>query len=280
MRMAGFSSIAFVAALAACQADAGEGAAGTQASSRSSASASGANASVSTSAGGNGSASARSESRANGALTVKEETDSYYFDYAWPAPAGRLPGLAAELERRMDEAKAGLIDQTDEARADAEANDYPYRPHSYAMEWQVVADLPGWISLSGMVDTYQGGAHGNQFMQSLVWDKDAARGYDGVELFTSAAALQRALGARYCDGMRQAWLEKMDEVPEGRECPDLADLEVLVGSSNGRTFDRLTLVAAPYVAGSYAEGFYEIDLSVDSRVRGAVKPQFRAAFGG
>ena len=31
MRMAGFSSIAFVAALAACQADAGEGAAGTQA---------------------------------------------------------------------------------------------------------------------------------------------------------------------------------------------------------------------------------------------------------
>ena len=36
---------------------------------------------------------------------------------------------------------------------------YPFRPHSFSGEWKVVADVPGWLSLSGTVSTYAGGAH-------------------------------------------------------------------------------------------------------------------------
>jgi hypothetical protein len=53
---------------------------------------------------------------------------------------------------------------------------------------------------------------------------------------------------------------------------------VLVGSSNRRTFNRLTLYAGPYVAGPYAEGAYEIDINIDRAILAAVKPEYREAF--
>jgi len=213
-------------------------------------------------------------------VEVEEETADFLFAYAWPAAVGRLPGLAAELDKRRQAAKAELVTQAQEARAEAEANGYPHRQHAYEMTWQVVTDLPGWISLSGAVYTYRGGAHPNSTTQSLVWDKANSRALNGVDLFTSADALQAALGTAYCDGMRNAWLDKLGQLPEGRPCPNLGELVVLPGSSNGRTFDRLTLVAPPYVAGPYAEGAYEFDLTIDSAVRRTVRPEYRDAFGG
>ena len=62
------------------------------------------------------------------------------------------------------------------------------------------------------------------------------------------------------------------------QCPGIDELTVLVGSSNGRTFNRMTLYAGPYVAGPYTEGAYTVDLTVDRAILEAVKPEFRAAF--
>ena len=53
---------------------------------------------------------------------------------------------------------------------------------------------------------------------------------------------------------------------------------MLLGSSNGATFDRIGFQIAPYEAGPYAEGTYEITLPVDGAVMRALKPQYRASF--
>ena len=53
---------------------------------------------------------------------------------------------------------------------------------------------------------------------------------------------------------------------------------MLLGSSNGRTFDRIGLIAGPYVAGPYAEGTYEVTLPVDMAVLDAVKREYDGAF--
>jgi hypothetical protein len=53
---------------------------------------------------------------------------------------------------------------------------------------------------------------------------------------------------------------------------------VIVGSSNGRTFDRIGVWFGPYLAGPYAEGAYELNFPVDAAVLGAVKPAYRSAF--
>lgn len=61
-------------------------------------------------------------------------------------------------------------------------------------------------------------------------------------------------------------------------CPPVKDLTILLGSTNGRAIDRIGLLADPYVAGSYAEGSYEVTLPVTRAIAGAVKPAYRAAF--
>ena len=62
------------------------------------------------------------------------------------------------------------------------------------------------------------------------------------------------------------------------DCPGIDEATVLVGSSNGESFDRIGIYFGPYVAGAYAEGDYELNFSVTPAVLDAVKPEFANAF--
>ena len=227
---------------------------------------------------------AKSKSQGNGARSVAEETDDFLFEYSYPAEAGRIAGLAGLLDNRLDRQRAALAAESEQARREARQEGFPYNKHSYTAEWKVVAELPKWLSLSADVATYTGGAHGNYTVQSVVWDKDNLRLMNAIDLFSSPAALEQAFGDRFCEGLDRLRAERRGEpVPEDSEemfdqCPGIDELEVLVGSSNGRTFNRLTVYAGPYVAGPYAEGAYEVDLPVTQEVLDAVKPEYREAF--
>jgi hypothetical protein len=227
---------------------------------------------------------AKSKSHGNGARAVSEETDDFLFEYAYPAEAGRIPELAELLDARLDKQRAELATESQEARESAREEGFPYNKHSYTAEWKRIADLPKWLSLSVDIATYTGGAHGNYTVESLVWDKEAKRAMKAIDLFSSPAALEQAYGDRYCDGLdRERGKRRGTPVPEGSDemfdkCPGIGELEVLVGSSNGRTFNRLTLYAGPYVAGPYVEGAYEVNLSVNKAILDAVKPEYRDAF--
>ncbi len=61
-------------------------------------------------------------------------------------------------------------------------------------------------------------------------------------------------------------------------CPSIKELTLLLGSTNGRAIDRIGLIADPYVAGSYAEGTYEVTLPVTPAILKTVKPAYRSAF--
>lgn len=231
---------------------------------------------------------ALAERASNGARTVSEETDDFLLEYAYPAQAGRIPQLGALLDRRLENQRTDLARTAAEARRQARSDGFPYNKHSYSAEWKVVADLPRWLSLSNEFSTYSGGAHGNFGLESLVWDKEQRKAMEGIDLFTSPAALEEALGDRFCDALDKERAKKRGPVEEEQpeeaggtsftDCPKIGELTVLVGSSSGRRFNRLTLYAGPYVAGPYAEGAYEVDLSVDKAVLDAVKPEYRESF--
>ncbi len=230
------------------------------------------------------SASASATAASNGARTVSEETYDFLFEYSYPSEAGRLPELAALLDGRLARNREQLANEAVEARREARSNGFPYNKHSFTSEWKVVANLPDWLSLSGDVATYTGGAHGNYTIESLVWDKKAGKALDGIALFSSPNALNEALGDKFCDALdreraklRGAPIAK-DSQDQFDKCPGIDELEILVGSSNRRTFNRLTLYAGPYVAGPYAEGAYEVNVNVDRAILGAVKPEYREAF--
>lgn len=204
------------------------------------------------------------------------------FSYSWPAAVAVIPALA---KRFTDERDAALAEQkrdwqstlTELAGDDCTG----CKSTSFEKNWAVVADLPRFLSLSADMYFYTGGAHGNSGNDALVWDRETKDALAPEAMFRSEAALQEAIGAAWCKALKDARIKKgmSADADDGFfPCPPIADLTVLLGSSDKRAFNRIGLIAAPYVAGSYAEGSYEVTLPVTPAVLAAVKPEYKAAF--
>lgn len=244
-----------------------------------------ASANASAGAPGHAVATAESTTTAGGsASNIKEENDDYSFVYSWPAPAGGIADLQRWLEADRANAKAELVKGVKEARADAKANNYPFNAHYSSTEWQVVADLPGWLSLTAMQGTYSGGAHGMNWTEGLLWDKAANRKREVADLFTSPEALGKAIRGVYCDKLdteRSKRRELKVDRRSGDEfdaCIDPLKQTLILGSSDKAHFDRIGIIAAPYEAGPYAEGQYDITVPVTAQVLALVKPEYKTAF--
>lgn len=204
------------------------------------------------------------------------------FAYAWPAAASAIPVLAQYLTSERDAAVAEQKTEWAGMLAEAGIVDCGSCYNlSFSKEWKVVANLPRFLSLSADMYFYSGGAHGNSGFDALVWDREAGAAIDPKAMFRSEAALQDALGSAWCKALKAEKQERMgdDFSDDGFfPCPPIADLTLLVGSSNKQSFNRIGLIAAPYVAGSYAEGPYEVTLPVTPAVFKAVKPEYKTAF--
>lgn len=208
------------------------------------------------------------------------------FGYVIPAAAGAIPQLTERLIAERDKALADQKAEWATALRDEPADCVPCRARGFEKEWKVVADTPGFLSLSAMVSTYTGGAHGMYNLESLVWDRKAARATPAIAMFQSADALEQALGPRLCRALDAERVKRRGE-PMPREtgddygfssCQKVKDATVLVGSASGKAFDRVGIWFGPYVAGPYAEGAYELNFPVDAAVLKAVKPEFAPAF--
>lgn len=204
------------------------------------------------------------------------------FSYKWPAEVSAVPALAQRLTAERDKLLAEQKAEWDEAVKEFAGQDcVACTNRSFEKTWEVVADTPRFLSLSASFYAYTGGAHGNGAYDALVWDREAEAAMDPKALFVSEAVLQEALGDPWCKALKA---ERMKRMGAGFSddgffaCPKIADLTLLAGSSNKRSFDRIGLLAAPYVAGSYAEGTYEVTLPVTAKVLAAVKPEYKAAF--
>lgn len=220
------------------------------------------------------------------AVKVSEKNDLYEFTYAYPAQAAAIPALKAQLDADMAKAKAEIARDASDGKKDATANDYPFNPYFHSTEWKVVTDLPGWLSLSTLVGLYTGGAHPNYAFDALLWDKTANKRVEPLALFTSKAALAQAITRPFCAALAKERLKKRGEVWQGdgisdfEQCIDPLAQVIILGSAGRQGFDRIGFLIAPYNAGPYAEGSYEVTLPVTPAVLAAVKPEYRAAFAG
>jgi len=210
------------------------------------------------------------------------KTADYSFTYAYPAEAAAIPPLRAWLEADRTRQRAALARDAAEARRDARKSGYPFRAYELQKTWKTVTNTPRFLSLSGNVYSYTGGAHGNPGSFGLVWDKAAKRRMEPKAVFVSDAALQAAVGQAFCARLNAMRTQRRGEAP-GHDgpfdaCPKIGELTLLLGSSNRNRINRIGLIADPYVAGPYAEGDYEVTLPVTPAVLRAVKPAYRAAF--
>ena len=207
------------------------------------------------------------------------------FSYTWPAEVAAVPALV----RRFTAERAELLaEQKIEFAAGlsmAEPDGCFGCNHDLARDWSVFANTPRFLVLQGSGYVYSGGAHGNIVFDALVWDRKAKKALYSNWMFLSEGALQAALGAPWCAALKAERAERLGEEASAImdeddifPCPPIADLVVLPASTDGQRFDRIELIAAPYVAGSYAEGVYEVTLPVTPAVLAAIKSRYKAAF--
>lgn len=215
---------------------------------------------------------------------AEEKTPNYTFAYDYPAQAGAIAPLKAYLDGEKAKQRAKVAAESAGDRRDAKAGGYDFRPYDVETGWQVVTDTPRFLSLSGSTWSYTGGAHGNSQSFALVWDKAARQRLQPIALFTSAAAVERAIKPDFCAALNKEREEKRGEPVKANStdsfetCPPLKDLTLLLGSTDRRAIDRIGLIADAYVAGPYVEGQYEVTLPVTPALLAAVKPAYRAAF--
>ena len=241
-------------------------------------------ASASTAAAPAPSATAIASAPAAAARSVKEENDLYDFEYGYPAAAAAIPALRQWLEQDLVEHKSALARESRDERDDFRKDGIDYRAHSLFVDWKVVTETPDWLSLSTLLGTYTGGAHPNYYFLGLVWDKAAGQRRDPIDLFTSKEALSKAIRRDFCAELNRQREKKRgapvdpSSTDDFDACIDPVGETVILGSSNRQKFNRIGVLVAPYEAGPYAEGDYEVTLPVTAAVLAAVKPQFRGSF--
>lgn len=216
---------------------------------------------------------------------VDEKNDRYTFSYRYPAAAAAVPAIRRALDDERDTLLRKLRADTIQAKRDAVKDGFEYRPYSTEVEWKVVTETPRFLSLSSSGYEYTGGAHGMPSFDAMLWDKQAGRRLQPVDVFGSGDALSGAVRAAYCRALDAERVKR-----RGREqaavvgddpfntCPAVSDATLLLGSSSRRAIDRLGFIIGPYTAGPYAEGAYELTLPVTHAVIVALKPQYRDAF--
>jgi hypothetical protein len=130
---------------------------------------------------------------------------------------------------------------------------------------------------------YTGGAHGNSTFDALVWDRGSRP--DALEtraLFADVPSFEEAVLNPYCKALGPARLERIGEAGLGTAiediCPLISELTVSFATSDGKTIDRIVLLSAPYVVGSYAEGSYEIEVPVTDDILALLRPEYRDQF--
>ena len=219
------------------------------------------------------------------AVETKEEGPGYSFEFSYPSVVRQYPEMQRRIEADRDRSLAQL---RGEGKEWLESN--PDRAGDIKLQtiasWQTVTDLPRWLSLTFDEWTYSGGAHGNWGRASRIWDKKGNRFVNPVEMFASPAAFDRVVQTRYCDLLDKERSQKRDGATIDRSqkddwmqaCPKPSELTLILGSSNGKAFNRLAVYAAPYAVGPYVEGDYEINLPVTPQLLAAVKPAYRASF--
>ena len=216
------------------------------------------------------------------AVAVSEETEVYSFEFSYPAAAAAIPALKQRLDADLEERKATLLAEAQEGKQFAAESGYPYNAYGFSKSYEVVADLPRFLSLSESFGGYSGGAHGYYGSGGLVWDREAGKVMAATDFFTSPTALEAALGERYCGALNRERAKKREgyEGPSGmfEDCVGIDAVTLLPGSSDKQHFDRIGLIADPYVAGPWSEGSYEVTLPVDAALLDAVKPEYRAVF--
>lgn len=217
------------------------------------------------------------------ALPAPAAEPVYKFSYKYPVEARAISQLRAWLEADKARLRGKFAAQAVAAKRDAEKSGYPYRQYDAEREWKLVTNTARFLSLSRTNWEYTGGAHGNTGYDALLWDKAAKVRLQPASVFSNPKALYASVRKAFCDKLDVARAQRRGgpvkrSTDMFEDCIDPAEQVLILGSSGGGRINRIGFIIAPYNAGSFAEGTYDVTLPVTLAILAQVKPAYRSAF--
>jgi hypothetical protein len=213
--------------------------------------------------------------------SVEEENDLYSFSFSWP---GSIPQqLESRFKDEEKKLKAELVAGAKEERAEREKQGFDYHPHAASRSYE----YSGWsgrlMSLMSTSYGFTGGAHGSTGSGAILWDKVLDREISIQDLLLPGTSWTGAIRQPFC-----VLLDREREKRRGERvkkddlfgnCPEYKEITVLLSDSDkDARFDHVDVIADQYVAGSYAEGPYEISLPITAAMIERLKPEYRGSF--
>lgn len=212
-----------------------------------------------------------------------EENDLIDYHIAWSAEVAAVPQLVDRFRAAMEKNKAELLATAQADKAEREKQGFPFNSYSSSTDYETAGQSARLLSLRVDAAAYTGGAHGNYGTKGLLWDRQGSKDIGVSDLFAAADNMVRLLTQPWCDALNKAREEKRGEPVGGGgmfdECPKFSEISIIPTDKDGNgKFERLMLVADPYVAGPYAEGDYEVDLPVTGDLIAAIRSEYRGSF--
>jgi hypothetical protein len=132
------------------------------------------------------------------------------------------------------------------------------------------------------LETFSGGAHPNQYVYALLWDRRLGKRIAVSDLFIRPGSFEALTRKSYCAALdKERRARRGGETLGGMfdECPKYAELAIAPRDRepDGK-FEEIDFVAAPYTAGPYVEGGYGIPLPVTPRLIAMMKRHYRSSF--
>jgi hypothetical protein len=206
-------------------------------------------------------------------------------DFSWSAEAAAVPALVRRFKGELAHEKTATIQcgKTETEVRVKSGSEGIACSSSTAIKTE--GETPRLLSMSRAYYAFTGGAHGNGATTGLLWDRRLGKEIQFDALFASAKAYGAMLRAPYCRALDKERRKRRGpdyqpgSIAEFDSCPKLSDLALIPADPKQRgRFDRIHLIAAPYLAGPYAEGDYDIELPVSRALIAAMKPEYRGSF--
>lgn len=213
-------------------------------------------------------------------LMLREDTPALRFRWSVPPEAALDPRLFRALRADAGAELAAARAEADALARAAARDGFPFRGNEWAQRWKLEAEAPSFLALSATTAQFTGGAHGLLSYSGALFDRTTGErtGLDG--LFRDAGSYRAALAA-----LTPGWCAALDAERARRrggekleafsDCPPLSGQLVLpLGEPPIQAFKVLV---APYTAGPWSEGSYEILIDAAPAVP-HLAPRFAPAF--
>ena len=203
------------------------------------------------------------------------------FSYHMP----KLANPDAALIRYLQQDRAKIYREYAAPFSDPDLRDEDFSSYESTTSWSVDSALSGVLVLLAGRSSYTGGAHGYAFVDALMWDSNAHMPLSFAGLFTNPSAARALLNTSYCRALARERLTRRGEPTAADDmfggCPDLfKEAEAYPTKPVYGKYSRIAISLAPYVAGPYAEGSYDLEIVIPKGLKQLAKPQYQALFPG